>query len=90
MPSDSIKQLAVLLRDAGATVCFCTLCSHQPDYGYCYACNCKNGCALPPLSEHEAVKMQAAITYWRDLARDWAKENSRRNSESAIGSGTNP
>jgi hypothetical protein len=49
-------------------MCFCTLCSHQPKYGYCWFCHCHNHVAeVPEYSSVEFSKLQAALTHSMNL-----------------------
>ncbi len=50
----------------GVRFCFCTLCNHQPSFGYCYVCSCHNHVLSPDLS---AEKMLAAIAHLKGMLR---------------------
>lgn len=68
----AIKELAKLLE--GVKICFCTLCSHNPDYGHCYACRCGNHVPEPAeLDAAEIGKLKEALTHWRNHAIEFAR-----------------
>ena len=76
--SDSIKRLPELLdevfKDGRVTICFCTLCSHQPEYGHCYACPCGNHQPTPVPSNKEEQKLQFTVSHLIRLLHLVAKE----------------
>ena len=66
---DLIAQLSYLLRSSGATICFCTVCSHDRRYGYCWSCRCHNHAKEAPALDTEGTKVKAALDRWMDLAK---------------------
>lgn len=72
MSRDTFERLGELLKNV--EFCFCTLCSHQAEYGHCYACKCGNRQPEPPeLDIKEIKKLKAALDHWRDHAIRFAR-----------------
>jgi len=65
MTKDPFKELCDLLDKSGARMCFCTLCSHDPKYGHCYACHCGNHVAEPDCSGDICALQETAQDYGR-------------------------
>lgn len=53
------EEFADLFKDV--KMCFCALCSHDPQYGHCYVCACGNH--LPEPIEHDSGKLLAALKH---------------------------
>jgi hypothetical protein len=64
--TDKLSELSELLK--GARVCFCTLCSHQKEFGHCYFCSCHNHTPQPQLGI-ESHKILAALDHSRELLK---------------------
>jgi hypothetical protein len=64
MSARTIEELGKLLE--GVTICFCTVCCHDPNYGHCYSCRCENHVPEPIMPE--VGKLKQALDHWRELA----------------------
>jgi hypothetical protein len=77
---DTFKEICRLLEKSGATICFCTLCSHDPKYGHCYACNCGNHVPEPKYDgdicaiQDDRAKLKATADHLKRLLKMLAEQ----------------
>jgi hypothetical protein len=62
------------------SVCFCTLCSHHPNYGYCYLCPCHNHASEPVVilglvAAEELRRAKEAIANLYEITRETFKKS---------------
>lgn len=55
-------------------ICFCTLCSHQPAYGYCWSCRCHNHLPEPLDMASEIDKLKSALAHWQEIAIEMKRQ----------------
>jgi hypothetical protein len=47
--------------------CFCTVCNHDPKYGYCWFCRCQNHVEVQPELDEEGKKLLQALRRAKEL-----------------------